>query len=113
MPILIGYANGKLEKICLQTRAARKNLPQNVADLLPQRLSELAAFASLGSIPSGAPLHFHPLTANWAAHCAVSIDKRYRIIFRPAGDFETLEEGGLNLATVTEITIVSVEDYHG
>ena len=113
MPILIGYASRKLEKICLQTRAARKSLPQNVADLLPQRLRELVAFASLAAIPPGTPLHFHPLTANWAGHFAVSIDKRYRIVFRPAGDFETLEEGGTNLATVTAITIVGVEDYHG
>jgi proteic killer suppression protein len=113
MGIQIGYADEKLARICLEAKAARKKLPRAVADLLPQRLSELAAFASLAAIPPGAPLHFHALRENWTGHFAIRIDKRYRIIFRPAGSFETPTEGMPNLATVTAITVASVEDYHG
>jgi plasmid maintenance system killer protein len=113
MPILIGYESGKLEKICLESRAARKHLPDKAAALLPQRLGELAAFASLAAIPQGAPLHFHALSENWTGHFAISIDKKYRIIFRPSGDFQMLTEGMPDLATVTEVIVASVEDYHG
>lgn len=112
MPILIGYAGRKLEKVCLVAKAARKELPRGVADLLPQRLSELAAFASLAAIPAGAPLHFHALRENWTGHFAIRIDKKFRIVFRPAGKFEMLAEGMFDLATVTAVTIASVENYH-
>jgi plasmid maintenance system killer protein len=112
MPILIGYASNKVAKVCLEAKAARKSLPQNVATLLPQRLAEIAAFASLAAIPPGAPLHFHALSENWTGHYAVSIDKRFRIVFRPAGKFDTPTEGMPDLATVTEIIVASVENYH-
>src|SRR5438874_1478923 len=110
MPILIGYASNKLERICLEGRAARKSLPKKAADLLPQRLSELAAFGSLAEIPPGAPLHFHALSESWTGHFAISIDKKHRILFRPAGTFETLTEGMPNLPTVTAVISASVED---
>jgi toxin HigB-1 len=112
MPILIGYANKKLERICLEARVTRKNLPQNVAKLLPQRLVGIAAFASLGAIPAGAPWHFHALSGDWTGCLSVWIDKKYRIIFRPAGAFAMAAEGMPDLATVTQITIESIEDYH-
>ena len=113
MPILIGYASVKLEKICLDARAARKSLSEKVGALLPQRLSELAAFASLAAIPPGAPLHFHPLSENLTGHFAISIDKKHRIVFRPAGNFEMLTEGMPDLATVTSVIIAGIGDYHG
>ncbi|HBI45024.1 MAG TPA: hypothetical protein DDY78_19530 [Planctomycetales bacterium] len=112
MPILIGYASKKLERICLEARVARKNLPENVAKLLPQRLVEIAVFASLGAIPAGAPWHFHALGENWTGCFSVWIDKKYRIIFRPAGAFAMAAEGMPDLATVTQITIESIGDYH-
>jgi plasmid maintenance system killer protein len=113
MPIAIGYENKQLEKICTKTKVARKALPQDVADLLLQRLFELSAFASLGDIPSGAPLHFHPLKEDLAGHFAVSVGAKYRIVFVPDGDFELLEDETPDLATVTEIVVTYVGDYHG
>lgn len=113
MPILIGYASPQVQKICLEARAARKELPQDVASKLPQRLSELQAFSSLGAIPAGGPLHFHALREDWAGHYAISINKKYRVIFRPHGTFTVHAEGMPDLATVTEVIIAAVEDYHG
>ena len=62
--------------------------------------------------PRGTPLHFHPLRENWAGHFAVRIDKKYRIVFKPCGEFERLPDDTPDLATVTEIEITAVEDYH-
>jgi proteic killer suppression protein len=112
MPIAIGYSSRKVERICLEARVARKELPQQVAKLLPQRLLELAAFDNLGQVPPGAPLHFHPLRENWRGHYGVSVGPRYRIVFLPAGAFTSLEDGTPDLGTVVEIEIVVVEDYH-
>ncbi len=113
MGILIGYADHTLEKLCLVAKTARNKLPSVAPGLVQQRLAELAAFASLADIPAGAPLHFHALRENWTGHFAINIDKKYRIIFRPAGEFDVSAEGMPNLDTVKAITVASVEDYHG
>ncbi|MDE2104700.1 MAG: type II toxin-antitoxin system RelE/ParE family toxin [Patescibacteria group bacterium] len=110
--MLIGYASKKLQKVCEEQRAARKELPADVAEILPRRLAQLAAFRSLGDIPVGTPLHFHLLGENLKGHCAIWIDKKYRIVFYAAGEFERLADGSPDLATVTEIIIAAVENYH-
>ena len=61
MPILIGYTSPGMEKICREARKARKTLPEKVAVKLPQRLSELAAFASLAAIPAGRAFALSPV----------------------------------------------------
>ena len=110
--MLIGYSSEKLRRTCLEQRSARKELPRDVADLLPRRLAFLAALRSLDEAPRGTPLHFHPLRANWARHFAVRVNKSYRIVFRPRGDFQRLPDETPDLTTVTEIEITAVEDYH-
>lgn len=112
MPISIGYDSSKLEKLCLESKATRKQFPQVAAGLLQQRLFELAAFDSLGAIPSGAPLHFHALTGNLTGHFAIRIDKKHRIVFRPGQVAETETPGMVDLGAVTEIIVVRVGDYH-
>lgn len=88
-------------------------LPIEVADLLPRRLELLAAFRCLKDVPLDAtPLRFHALRANLAGHFAVRIDKKYRIVFKPCGQFGELADGSADLATVTEIEITAVGDYH-
>jgi plasmid maintenance system killer protein len=110
--MLIGYAGEKIRKVCQDSRASRKHLPENVAKALHLRLTQLAAFARLSDVPTGTPTHRHWLTENWAGHLAVRVDKKYRIIFKPAGDFESLPDGTPDTKTVTSIEIVAVEDYH-
>jgi plasmid maintenance system killer protein len=110
--MLIGFASMKLQKICEEQKCARKALPKDVAELLPRSLGFLAALRSLKDAPRGTPLHFHPLRENWAGHFAVRIDKKYRIVFKPCGEFERLPDETPDLATVTEIEITAVEDYH-
>jgi plasmid maintenance system killer protein len=110
--MLIGYASTKLHKICTESKAAKKALPQTVAERLPQRLGELAAFRCLKDVPIGTPLFRHALSADWSGHYAVRIDKKFRIVFRPLGEFDLLPDETPDLGTVTEIEIVAIEDYH-
>jgi len=112
----IGYASKKLQKICNQTKAAAKLLKGTKIppDLLFQRIGELGAFSDLGQIPFQAtPLHFHPLRGDWAGAYAVTLHSLWRIVFEPAGEFEQLEDGSPDKSTVTDITILAVENYHG
>jgi plasmid maintenance system killer protein len=110
--MLIGYSSKTLQRICEEQRKARKELPEAVAKRLPQRLNELAAFRSLADAPRGTPTHFHALSENFAGQYAVRIDAKYRIVFKPVGTFEQLPDGTPNLATVAEIEITAVGDYH-
>jgi plasmid maintenance system killer protein len=110
--MLIGYASTRLQKICEEQKSARKALPKEVAELLPLRLGQLAAFACLRDVPRGTPLHCHPLRADRAGHHAVRIDKKYRIVFRPCGEFARLADETPDPATVKEIEVTEVEDYH-
>ena len=89
----IGYANTKLQKICEESRHTRKALPQGVAEMLPQRFSQLAAFQCLEHVPKSAPFFRHQLTENLAGHYSVRIDKKYRIVFKPVGEFMSLPDG--------------------
>ena len=110
--MLLGYASKQIQKVCEEERAARKHLPQEVAGLLPLRLSQLAAFRCLKDVPSGAPFVFHSLRENWSGHYAVRIDVRYRIVFKPLGESDRLPDGTPDLGTVSQVEIVAVENYH-
>jgi proteic killer suppression protein len=110
--MLIGYSSMKLAKICEEQKSARKALPKEVAELLPQRLGQLAAFRCLKDVPRGTPMHCHPLRENLKGQYAVRLDKKYRIVFRPAGEFELLPDETPDPATVVEIEITALEDYH-
>jgi len=110
--MLIGYASNKLQKVCEERRAARKELPQDAAILLPQRLVQLAAFRCLEDVPRGPPFFLHALRENWSGHYAVRIDAKYRIVLKPQGEFDRLPDETPDLGTVTQIDIVAVENYH-
>ena len=40
------------------------------------------------------------------------IDKKYRIVFKPVGEFKSLPDGTPDAKTVTAIEIAGVGDYH-
>jgi hypothetical protein len=42
----------------------------------------------------------------------VRIDVKYRIVFKPQGEFDRLPDGTPDLGTVSQIEIVAVENYH-
>lgn len=111
--ILIGYASAKLQKICTQEKQARKALERKSADLVTQRLTQLAAFENLGQIPYRAtPLHFHPLREDCSGKYVVKLHGADGIVFCPAGEFSTLDDGSPDLSTVVAIEIEFIGNYH-
>ena len=80
--------------------------------MLLQRIGQLAAFQCVSDVPEGTPFFRHRLSQNLAGHYSVRIDKKFRIVFVPAGEYATLPDGTPDLKTVTAIEIASVEDYH-
>ena len=111
--MLIGYASTKLQKICTKSKDARKALSQDSADALPDRLQDLAAFDNLGQIPiRHAPLHFHPLREDLSGEFAINLKGLDRVVFKPVGDFQTTEDGGILLSSVTSVEVTFVGNYH-
>ena len=111
--MLIGYSSKKLEKICTVEKAARKALSPDTAKRIFRKLEDLAAFNNLAEIPHRAPpLDFHPLTGDRSGQFAIKIHCLDRICFHPVGDFTTNEDGSVVLASVTEVEVNFVGDYH-
>ena len=118
--MLIGYANSKWKKIATRQKEAKKVLSQKSAALVPQRLSQLAAFENLGEIPFRAPpLHLHLLTnerTGQKQHQGGFVIKLHGgdgIVFRPTDEFSKLDDGTTDTDTVTQVEIVFIGTYDG
>lgn len=116
----IGYEKAKWQKIAEKTKEARKALSAESADLVPRRLSQLAAFDNLGQIPErSAPLHLHLLTKkrrgqkDQQGEFVIKLHGGDGIVFRPTGDYTQLADGTPDVDTVTQVEIVIIGNYHG
>jgi hypothetical protein len=108
--MLIGFADEMIHAACVNSHSAKKQLPPTVAALLPLRLFQLAAFSHLSEVPDGTLPYRHRLPGRDGQDGlhAILIDMKYRLIFRPVGDFGFLPNGTPDLRTVTCIEIVAV-----
>ncbi len=80
---------------------------------LQQRLAELKAADTLSDISHLPPPRCHALTGNRTGQFSVDLDHPYRLLFIPADDpIPYKEDGGIDLALVTEIEIIEIEDTH-
>lgn len=118
--MLIGYANSKLQKIATQSSVAKKELSARSAALVALRLTQLSAFENLGQIPPrAAPLHLHLLTMqrkgrkNEQGQFVIKLHGGDGIVFRPAGEFQKLDDGTPDASTVTQVELVLIGNYHG
>ena len=100
------YKTRKLEKTLTNERLIKRSYTQ-FYEKIRNRLSELRAANSLEEIPNFPPPRRHKLDGYLDNHWGVDISKNYRIIFKPIGEFD-IE----NLATIIEIEIIYLEDYH-
>jgi proteic killer suppression protein len=81
--------------------------------LIMRRLLVLQAANSLADVPRDKPVRCHALEGKRKSQFAVDVKHPFRIIFEPANDPLPLrEDGGLDLARITSIRILSIEDYH-
>lgn len=74
---------------------------------LRHRLSELAAADSLADIPTTPPPRRHKLIGTLAERWGIDYSPNDRIVICPTGTYDIGD-----LSTITEIIILSLEDYH-
>ncbi len=106
----IAFADDKIESLCRQEKLAKKRLGKNCAQKLQRRLVELFNAEHVGELIAGRP---HPLKEDRMGQFAVDLDGGYRLVFIPTiQPPATKPDGGIDWATVTNITITEVVDYH-
>jgi proteic killer suppression protein len=101
MQIIISH---KLQKLLINEDAIIKNYGK-LADKVILCLSILCGADSLQDVPNTPPTRRHKLAGNYRDCWGIDIDKRWRIILRPAPSFLILSE-------IREIEIVDIVEYH-
>lgn len=94
-----------------QSLLTRKCGPKQ-ARRLYQRLDDLAAAGTLAEM-FFLPGRFHPLTGDRAGQFALDLDHPNRLILEPDHNpIPRKKDGGIDVAAVTAVRIIAVEDYH-
>ncbi len=84
-----------------------------ISNKIKLRLTVLNAAPNLAAVPKTKPERCHALKGKKTGQYAIDLKHPYRLIFRPDHDpLPKNEEGQLDLARITRIKIISVEDYH-
>lgn len=109
----IYYRSQKMKKLCDRVDVMKKELGNEMADKLQQRLVLLKNTLTLAGIPATPPPHCHELVKNRKGQFAVDLKYPYRLIFIPANRPIPVDmDGGIDLTRVTEIEILEIVDYH-
>lgn len=108
MKILFG--NKKVRELCEQQRVAERKLGAASARKLRARLSDLEAASRVTDLVAGNP---HPLIGDRHGQFALNLSGGWRLVFRPANDpCPIKDDGGINWAQVTIVSIEFIGDYH-
>lgn len=108
----ISFKTKKLERIFNSEKGLRKEFDKN-AQVLMRRMAVLRAASCLAEISHIPPERRHELTGKKKGTFAVDLKHPYRLVFMPNHDpVPVCDDGGIDLAQVTAITILAVEDYH-
>ena len=109
----IVFKTTKLNKIFNSEKKLVKTYGAERAAIIKKRMVFLRAASNLYRVPVTPPYDRHQLKGDYKGCFAVTVRHPYRLIFRPVNNpLPTLEDGGLDLRRVTDIEIISVEDYH-
>jgi len=111
--MVITFKTGKLQKIFNESRKLDREFGPNNAKKIRRRMGVLHAASNLEQVPKVKPDRCHELTNNRKGTFAVDLEHPYRLIFLPDMDPVPLKDDrGIDLAKVTTIKILGVEDYH-
>ncbi|NLC09381.1 MAG: killer suppression protein HigA [Gammaproteobacteria bacterium] len=104
------FANKKVRELCEQQRVAERKLGAACARKLRARLSDLEAASRVTDLVVGNP---HPLTGDRHGQFALNLSGGWRLVFSPANDpCPTKDDGGIDWAQVTIVSIEFIGDYH-
>jgi proteic killer suppression protein len=110
----IGFQIRKFEKAANSESLGNRQWGAQRAAKIRQRLAELAAANTLAEMSTLPPPRCHQLTENLDEKFAVDISRNERLVFEVAHNpAPRKQDGGIDLAQVTEIVVLRIEDYHG
>jgi len=106
----IKFNSPKLQKLCEDTRHARRELGQSCARRLQTRIADILAAQSVFDLPSGNP---HPLKGDHKGEFALKLSDGKRLVIVPANNPTPLnEDDTIDWSQVTKISIIYIGDYH-
>lgn len=109
----IYYKSRKMEKLCSDEREMKKQLGQQNAKKLQQRLMEIRSANVLSDLTYLPGPRLHKLEGKRDNHLAVDVKQPFRLIFEPYHDPVPLkQDGGFDWTQITSILIIEVVDYH-
>jgi len=109
----VTFRTRKLQKTANSEGLLKREYGAENGRLIMHRLSVLAAANSLADVPSVRPERCHQLDGKRRGQFAVDVKHPFRIVFEPADDPPPMRDNGeLDLARVTSVCILSIEDYH-
>lgn len=109
----IVFRTVKLQKIFNSEKELRKTYGDENARAIMRRMAVLASATNLSQVSRLPPERCHELTGSRSGEFAVDVKQPYRLIFVP--DYDSIprkSDGGIDLAAVTRIKVLTVEDYH-
>ena len=110
----VSFANSKLQKLCNSDKKLRGKYSQKMAEIIKQRISELANVDTLEIMRTIPAANCHELTQNFKGCLAVNLIQPDRLTFEPADKpIPRKPDGGLDWKHVRSIEIIGIGNYHG
>ncbi len=108
----VTFKTDRLQRLCNDTKALRREYGADGEKRIRQRLDELAAATALSDIRALPAPRCEELKGNRQGQLSVRVHGAYRIIFEPAGERPTKPDGGLDWNLVKAIQVLEIADYH-
>ncbi len=109
----IAFRANKIEKIFNSEKLLDKEYGKENATKIKRRMAVLRTAPTLEHVPIKKPERRHELKGNRVGEFAVDLKHPSRLIFIPNHDpIPCNENAEIDLAKVTSVKIIKVEDYH-
>jgi len=107
------FQTRKFEKAANSESQGNRQWGPARASKIRQRLVELRAASTLAEMSTLPPPRCHQLSENLDEQFAVDISRNERLVFEVVNTpIPRRPDGGIDLAQVTEIKVLRIEDYH-
>jgi len=109
----IAFRKRRLEKVFNSEKELLKEYGKVKGRLIQRRMTFLRAAQCLADVPVEKPFRRHELRGKRKGQFALDLEQLYRLVFQVNHNpIPRKEDGGIDLKSVTAITILGVEDYH-
>jgi len=105
--MILHFSTSKEEKILCNERLLNRHYNKVHAIRIKSRLTELQGANNLSEIPQIPPPRRHKLKGDFNDCWGIDYSPNFRIIIEPYGIYDIDD-----LTTITEVKILTLEDYH-